>query len=1206
MTDNGLYMKNYMNNIGYLIRCNSPTQCEKLTDLAHQGYYVNAGASITNNPLILFDAETPEINEKTPDSKDSYYLDSSSFGTNSYSSLIFCSSTKNCTSIEPDDGYFYNSGFTEEDVDAIIECDKIGCKTNGVQTCTTESSTILKPGNYCYQREIDNGNDMNFVVNEFTINSENIESTNLNITYATSNTLYRYVTVEAGNFPGINRMVSTLFEIKSNSITRIVNDGVYIINAKYEKIDGISGSVSVGNAFTIYTCSTTTQLCSPSQTCKAGEYLYDEKTGKGYQCDGSFISPIYDEGYYVDSSYTANQGQTPAIIKCESTGSCERFMPVNAYFINSGSDRSSRPLIYCSGSNCVTQPANAGYYRAEFGHSGVIICSSSTSCKLSNLRYSYYTNAGVDKISKSIIYCTKGTECNTKRASAGYYLVQDNTDLLINCKSSSICEVEKATVGYYYNAVNNEGTSDSESIINCISSTYTDKILCSTEKKNEGFYLSGSSNNVLVDCSGSKCKTIEVENGIFASAGRTTSSKNAFNKGRDKYTEDGEEIIEEDDYDVYQADADEREFLSAIVYHSNRNGQEAEENKQHDKEEEEADVDYVNREVILQARASTEVSSTLIICSGGICNELTAEEVKAIPICNFNNDVCYIDNSRVSTQTERITSVVAGEFCTDSSRSTIYFATETIVEYNDIISNAMSSSTSKTAIKNCIKASSQYSNNLFTVGNKIYKVSEGLILEVHDAGYYFININKNVLVHGSEIKDYNSENVLLYKCDNSSCRIMDKPTSDTYYTDVSKRIIKYSVEDNKYSFANSKQENVCVFEENTCTPKYDIEENDFCITAEGYLVVAGEKIKSRETGKCYMSTSINTNALAYSYSANLYLLNSNAAKQVTTTGYFFAENSKYQSAEYRVFNSTRSGITLYGCINKNCQVVEPEPDVFYFDMLTNYLIQKKDNTWISPFNIGYINVSVSPNEKYIYSYTISDNKELLLTKTTKNGYYYTIDGKMYYCDSGIQLCAEIDNTAYILTNGNELYYCVVDSEGEATECFKRTCTVGQIYYIKDNYYKCLIGSYFETIKPKSCQPNDVVVINFPLIYSGSFPNTVHKTISNIAKNNHYVPTEKVSRTSLETVQGVFTNCTYNVYDDLVTYDQICMANHVKLNQDKEPDICSIQLLGYTFCTVDEGDDPNKCNPSSAYSQINLSMGKILTLLLSTLLFFIIY
>jgi len=462
------------------------------------------------------------------------------------------------------------------------------------------------------------------------------------------------------------------------------------------------------------------------------------------------------------------------------------------------------------------------------------------------------------------------------------------------------------------------------------------------------------------------------------------------------------------------------------------------------------------------------------------------------------------------------------------------------------------------------------------------------------------------LVHGSEIKDYNSENVLLYKCDNSSCRIMDKPTSDTYYTDVSKRIIKYSVEDNKYSFANSKQENVCVFEENTCTPKYDIEENDFCITAEGYLVVAGEKIKSRETGKCYMSTSINTNALAYSYSANLYLLNSNAAKQVTTTGYFFAENSKYQSAEYRVFNSTRSGITLYGCINKNCQVVEPEPDVFYFDMLTNYLIQKKDNTWISPFNIGYINVSVSPNEKYIYSYTISDNKELLLTKTTKNGYYYTIDGKMYYCDSGIQLCAEIDNTAYILTNGNELYYCVVDSEGEATECFKRTCTVGQIYYIKDNYYKCLIGSYFETIKPKSCQPNDVVVINFPLIYSGSFPNTVHKTISNIAKNNHYVPTEKVSRTSLETVQGVFTNCTYNVYDDLVTYDQICMANHVKLNQDKEPDICSIQLLGYTFCTVDEGDDPNKCNPSSAYSQINLSMGKILTLLLSTLLFFIIY
>eukprot|EP00833_Pecoramyces_ruminatium_P000566 jgi/Orpsp1_1/1174598/evm.model.c7180000050701.1 len=610
---------------------------------------------------------------------------------------------------------------------------------------------------------------------------------------------------------------------------------------------------------------------------------------------------------------------------------------------------------------------------------------------------------------------------------------------------------------------------------------------------------------------------------------------------------------------------------------------------------ERAEAEY-NDEVQLMSRVNKdEIVSTLIICSGGVCNELTAEELKAIPICTYNNDFCYVDNSRISYQTDRITSVNAGDFCTDSSRSTIYFAMETIVEYNDIISGVLSSS--KTTNKNCIKASSQYNSNLFTVGNNIYKVSEGLITQVTDVGYYFINIDKNVLVHGSEIKEYNQKNVLLYKCDGTNCRIMDKPFSTTYYSDVSKHIIKYSSEEGKYSFLN-KKENICMFSDNRCTPKYDIEENDFCLTAEGYIVVAGEKIKSKETGKCYKCSSINENVLAYSHNSILYLLNSHAASELTTTGYYFAENNNFNSAEYKMFNTTRAGITLYGCINKSCKVYEPEPGIYYFDMLTNYLIQKKNNFWISPDVIGYINVSINPGEEYIYSYTVTDSRELLLSKTKRNGWYYTIDKKMFKCDSNIGICTEIDDSSYILTVDSELYYCLVDSEGEDTECFKKTCDAGQIYYIEDDYYKCMIGSYFEPIRSKTCIFDEVVVINFPLIYSESFPTTVFKTISNIAKNNHYLPTEKSSRTALEVVQGIFTNCTYNTVDENVNYNQICMANHVKLNQDREPDICSVEVLGYTYCTVDEGDNPNKCNPSSSPLQKYLSLWHIATFIIS--------
>jgi hypothetical protein len=1157
------YKQNY---IGYLISCSSATKCELSTDLANEGYYVNAGVSNSQVPLLYYESEMPSISEVSAE-KDTYYLDASSLMSSAYAKLIHCESTKSCTSIEPNDGYYYNAVGDDNDdelSDRIIKCDKTGCNIGDkAQLCVVEDGdVVLKPGNYCYQKEKGSDtNDINFVVSEFTIGVDNIDSANQNITYTTSGSLYQYITVNPGNFPGISKVTTTLFEIRSNAITRVVSDGIYIINSKNERVESMIGSINIGKTYSMYVCSVSTQLCVKTQSCKKGTYYFDEANEKGYQCNESEISLIDEAGFYVDSSYVVNKNLTPSILKCEDNGRCVRYTPTNTYFLNSGADNTTKALIYCSSNSCKTQEATVGYYRAEFGHSGVIVCTSSTMCKISSLRYNYYLNNGEDRVTKPIIACNKSVHCETKKAYVGYYLIQENNNLLINCRMSSTCEVEEGSVGYYYDSANNYRTNEPEMIIKCYSSSYTGNVLCNSEKKNQGFYLSGSENNILIDCIGSKCSPITVENGIFRSAASIkTSVKNVHSQGRD----------------VEEMDEADNEIIDRV-------GRFDDNSEMLDKESNV--MMRLNEQRLIgraQSSAKNEPTSTLIICSGGVCNELTAEELSLIPICTYNNDMCYLDNSNMvnNSQNKMIISVVAGEFCTDATRSTLYFATETIVEFNDVISGVLS--TSKTVTKNCIKASSQYSSNYFTVGNSIYKVSEGLIREVHDVGYYFININKNILVYGTEIKEYNNSNVLLYKCDGVSCRIMDEPTSDTYYTDVTKRIIRYSVEDGKYSFVN-KKENVCTFADNTCTPKYDIEENDFCITADGYIVVAGEKIKSRETGKCFMSTSISENVLAYSYNSVLYLLNSNAAKKVVTSGYYFAENNYYNSAEYRSFNSTSTGITLYGCINSICQIYDPQPDVYYFDMITNYLIQKRGKTWVSPIKVGYINVSISPEEVYIYSYTLSENKELLLSKTKQDGWYYTIDGKMYQCYSKGKTCTEIDDTAYVLTNGNEMYYCVVDSEGEPTECFKRSCTAGQIYYVKDNYYKCTTGSHFELVRSRHCDYNEVVVINFPVIYSDTFPISVYNTISSIAKNNHYVPTQKLSRNSLETIQGVFTNCTYNVYDEFATYDQICMQNYVKLNSDKEPDICSVKLLGYTYCTVDEGDDPDKCNPSSAYS-----------------------
>jgi len=1137
--------------------------------------------------LIEVSEETNEVIEILPTDRNTYYLDSSSFLLNTYSNLIYCSTIRNCTSIEPNDGYYYNISGDDANSESIITCDKTGCSTGGnyvVQKCTVNESMTLYPGNYCLQRSsTSEDEDLNFVVNEFTIDSEDIESTNLNITYASSGPVYHFITVKSGNFPGISSTISTLFEVTTNTITRVVDNGVYIINSKNEKVESMSGSVTIGSIYSVYICSKSTQICSKTTSCATDTYLFDEESNTGYFCSGKSITPITDNGYYVDSSYVVNNSLTPAVLKCDDSAHCERYTPTDTYFINAGSDNDTKVLIHCSSRTCTTTEGAVGYYKAEFGNSGVIVCTSSTNCKLSSLRYDYYINGGEDKFSKPVIGCNKYINCDTKKVTTiGYYLVQENNNLLIHCKSLNSCEVEEGSVGYYFNSANNDNTIGVETVIKCYVSSHTGSVICATEKRNEGFYLSGSGNNVLINCMGTKCKSITVGNGIFRSA--ATIKTSIKNESRDKYSEDEEENNE-------------------LVEHVGRM------DNDQDKINMEGNVMLTLSEKSLfskRAKNTADSVSSLIICSGNVCNELTAEELNAIPICSYNNEVCYLedaDNFSSTTTNNIVTSVVAGEYCTDSSRSTLYFATETIVMYNDVITGVISSS--KTTTKNCVKASSQYSSNLFTVGNNIYRVNDGLITQVFDIGYYFINIKKNILVYGTDIKEYNNSNVLLYKCDGQVCRIMDKPTSDTYYTDVTKRLIKYSVEEDKYSFVN-KKENICTFDSNTCTPKYDIEENDFCITAEGYIVVAGQKIKSRETGKCFMSYSISENVLAYSYNSVLYLLNRNAAKKVVTTGYYFAENNKYNSAEYKSFNSTSSGITLYGCINHNCNIYDPQPDIYYFDMITNYLIQKKNNEWISPIKVGFINVSVSPEEVYIYSYTMSDTKELLLTKTNKNGYYYTIDNKMYNCEVGVKTCKEIEDSAYILTNSNEFYYCVVDSEGEETECFKRLCTTGQIYYLKNNYYRCTSGSYLELVRSRTCDHDEVVVINFPLIYSETFPIGVYNSISNIAKNNHYVPTQKISRNSIESFQGVFTNCTYDAYDEEATYDEICMENYVKLNQDKEPDICSVKLLGYTYCTVDDGDDKDKCNPSSAFRQRYLTSWNILTVVISILIIFIIY
>jgi len=220
MTDNGVIKGDPYNldNIGYLIHCSSETKCEKLSDIANNGYYVNAGYDNSKKPLILFESDANQISEVNTVTGDDYYLDSSSLVTNSYTNLIYCSSSKTCTSIAPNDGYYINAS-SDEETDMVIKCDKTGCNTGEsaeepFQSCTDDNGMMLYAGNYCIDKDKNTEPEgLNFVINDFRIDSEPIDSSNHNITYVTSGVKYYYLSVLSGNFPGISSTVNTLLKL---------------------------------------------------------------------------------------------------------------------------------------------------------------------------------------------------------------------------------------------------------------------------------------------------------------------------------------------------------------------------------------------------------------------------------------------------------------------------------------------------------------------------------------------------------------------------------------------------------------------------------------------------------------------------------------------------------------------------------------------------------------------------------------------------------------------------------------------------------------------------------------------------------------------------------------------------------------------------------------------------------------------------------
>jgi len=237
---------------------------------------------------------------------------------------------------------------------------------------------------------------------------------------------------------------------------------------------------------------------------------------------------------------------------------------------------------------------------------------------------------------------------------------------------------------------------------------------------------------------------------------------------------------------------------------------------------------------------------------------------------------------------------------------------------------------------------------------------------------------------------------------------------------------------------------------------------------------------------------------------------------------------------------------------------------------------------------------------YIYKFSIKNNLIVLESKVN-TGFYYTVDKEMYECTNTD--CQPITDSGYVFTNSGEIYYCEYDSEElEETVCKIQSCVTGQYYYIDGYYYRCDSGSVLNLMTSKSCVYSAKYVINFPTILSNDYPSKVRYAVDKIARNNRSTATYKRGRNYLPVVPAVYTNCTYNFEDKEPNFDLVCVNNYVTVTRNNEAEICSIGNMGYVYCS-DDSDNPNKCNPSSAFRILNNPILHILIAIITSFIYF---
>ncbi|ORX92748.1 scaffoldin [Neocallimastix californiae] len=888
------------------------------------------------------------------------------------------------------------------------------------------------------------------------------------------------------------------------------------------------------------------------------------------------------KGYYINSG--PDQSTNP-LIYCEPK-QCISTSKEEVYLINSGSDsKLNDSLIYCSKDSCSIAKASNNQFYLGFidNYPGLISCKDDKCVKHESLSdKGYYMNSGVNRNTYPLIYCSKSTSCEyVSITEPGYYINASELDKVFYCSNNS-CQLEEP------------GQIPDEASHQIIpGECYVEKNdLIMIELLSPGYYIDsgrsvgGSRNNYLIYCqSENECISIANPANYYINGGRTPELSNNKEVSTDTLIYCKSNICTTTSgtagghYIAGGNDDDDTLLNNGYIYCTSSSHCENRKS---------------NGESYFLNSGENKTRNGVIKCSSGRCESIDAsygyfisENPEELIYCenggncsiikpatgfyNIAYDGSVDSNRKKSTKgfyisnTSNILIDCTGSVCKPFYAKNGIFrsATTTTMAVNhsnnkrdtQIVYNIISCSDT-----GCVQlsASELAAIPICTFQNNKCFINDKLTSNSDNSiasGDYCTNSDHSIIYFATDTIVVDPE-------------IIDGTTSIYVTTTTTSNCIEVSDEYSSYFYAvngSIYQDIKCIYNNNKCTPNTDLNGREFCITYKGELVLASTDIKSRESGDCYKSNNI----ISYIFGSSQYLyeMNSNSAQTVETTGYYVVSLATNSTASFKDYNSGVNIIKIYGCVLSSCKEYQPKEGIYYYDYLSRSMYKYEDGFWSTPSISGYAMASIYPNESYIYKFSTSMNRVTLEGKAI-SGYYYTVDDEMYDCDEN-KGCVKISNNGYYFTNNGEMFYCLYDSEGiEKTVCVKQNCNIGEYYFIDGIYYRCESGSIYNYISAKYC--------NFQYSEKNNSTAIINNTINNY----------------LTVIPGIFTNCTYNYEKKSTKFDLLCINNFVALDEEKVAQICSVEQLGYVECIEDESNK-KKCNPSSAFAKYSMNLGLIL-------------